>query len=171
MSRPGGVARAARRGHARVWARLGWCVLVGVAGATGFACDREAADERPERVVEEFIARMQRVHGDEQAARDAFELLWSEAQANLAERAKRATAVSGRKIAPEEMIVPSRFTPEFKPRHYEARVEGQWAVVTVEGEASMAQKRQVKCVLEEGHWRVVLELPPLPPIQKRSDAG
>jgi hypothetical protein len=134
-------------------------------------CDREAADERPERVVEEFITRMQRVHGEQGAAREAYDLLWSEAQANLAERAKRATAVSGRKIAPEEMLVPSRFTPEFKPRHYEARVEGQWAVVSVEGEGPTPPRREVKCVLEEGHWRVVLELPALPPIQKRSDAG
>jgi hypothetical protein len=134
-------------------------------------CDREVADERPERVVEEFIGRMQRVHGDREAAREAYEHLWSEAQANLAERAKRASAVSGRKIAPEEMLVPSRFTPEFKPRRYEARVQGQWAVVSVEGEASTPQRKQVKCVLEEGHWRVVLEFPALPPIQKRSDGG
>jgi hypothetical protein len=147
------------------------CVVAGAALAMLVGCDREAADERPERVVEEFIARMQRVHGEQGAAREAYELLWSEAQANLAERAKRATAVSGRKIAPEEMLVPSRFAPKFKPRHYAAQVEGQWAVVTVEGEGPTPPQRQVKCVLEEGHWRVVLELPALPPIQKRSDAG
>ncbi len=171
MKRSGGAKRAEPGPPAGGWVSVAASVLVGVVWATVVGCDREAADERPERVVEEFIARMQRVHGEQAGAREAYELLWSEAQANLAERAKRATAVSGRKIAPEEMLVPSRFTPEFKPRHYEARVEGQWAEVTVEGEGPTPPRRQVKCVLEEGHWRVVLELPALPPIQKRSDAG
>jgi len=164
-----GPVGSSRRGGAG--RRIAAGVLAAVVGASVGGCDREAADERPERVVEEFIARMQRVHGEEKAARDAYELLWSEAQANLAERAKRATAVSGRKIAPEEMLVPSRFTPEFRPKHFGARVQGQWAVVTIEGEGPTPPRREVKCVLEEGRWRVVLEVPALPPIQKRSDAG
>ena len=84
--------------------------------------------------------------------------------ANLAERAKRASAVSGRKMAPEEMLAPSRFSLRFKPRHYQARIQGQWAVVTITGEAP------VRLSLEELSRRVVLELPPLPPIQKRPDA-
>ena len=133
-------------------------------------CEPEPVDARPERVVEEFIVRMQRVHGDPEAARAAYDLLWAETRANLVERAKRASAVSGRAIAPEEMLAPSRFSLRFKPRHYSAQVNGKWATVTVTGEAPATQRREIRCTKERSGWRVVVELPPLPPIQKRPGA-
>jgi hypothetical protein len=138
--------------------------------ALGTACEREAPDAKPESVVAEFIERMQRVHGNPKSARAAYELLWSDSKLNLAERAKRASALSGRKVAPEEMLTPSRFSIEIRPRHMSARVEGDWAVVTVTGESQDA-RAEVKCVREDGSWRVVLEMPPVSPIQMRDDAG
>jgi hypothetical protein len=137
-----------------------------VAGAG--ACKAEPIDARPDRTVEEFVLRMQRVHGDPKTARPAFDLLWSEAKRNLAERAKRASSVIGRKVAPEEMLAPSRFTLRFAPRRFDARVDGDWAIVTMSGELADA-RHDVKCVREDGSWRVVLDLPLLPPIQKRSE--
>src|SRR4051812_32322317 len=86
------------------------------------ACDAEAVDSSPERVVSELIERMQHVHGDNKAAHAAYELLWSDARHNLAERARRASAVAGREIAPEDMIAPSRFSLAFKPKKISARV-------------------------------------------------
>lgn len=147
---------------ARVAAAL--CLLLG-------GCEREAPDAEPERVVREFVERMQRVHGNPTSARAAYDLLWSDAKQNLAERAKRASALSGRKVAPEEMLVPSRFSLRFTPRRYQAEVHGDWAMVTVSGEAPETQREQMKCVREDGSWRVVLEVPPVPPIQQRDDAG
>lgn len=142
-----------------------------LAAALLMACAREEIDQHPERVVEELLDRMQRVHGSPKNARAAYDLLWSEAKNNLAERAKRASALSGRNIAPEEMLAPSHFTLRFRPKRYSARIQGEWAVVTIHGESPDAQRATVKCVLEDGTWRVVLELPPLPPIQQRPDAG
>ncbi len=139
------------------------CVLAG--------CEAEANDSTPERVVQEFIDRMQRVHGDPHAARLAYELLWSDARRNLAERAKRASSVAGREIAPEEMLAPSHFSLVYPPKKLTSRVDGDWAEVTVSGETNAAPPHIVKCVREDGHWRVVLELPPLPPIQRRPDGG
>jgi hypothetical protein len=133
------------------------------------ACEEDAADSEPDRLVAEFIRRMQRVHGDHKAARAAYELMWSDARRNLAERAKRASDVAGREIAPEEMLPPSRFSLHRKPRRYEARVDGDWAEVSISSEGGGVDR--VKCVREDGKWRVVLELPPLPPIERRADAG
>jgi hypothetical protein len=95
--------------------------------------------------------------------------LWGEARRNLAERAKRASDVAGREIAPEEMLPPSRFSLHHKPRRYEARIDGDWAEVTVTGEDGSTDR--VKCVREDGNWRIVLELPPLAPIERRLDGG
>jgi hypothetical protein len=139
--------------------------------ALQLGCEAEANDSTPERVVQEFMDRMQRVHGDSHAARLAYELLWTDARRNLAERAKRASAVAGREIAPEEMIAPSHFSLAYQPKKLSSRVDGDWAEVTVSGESSAAALHIVKCVREDGHWRVVLELPPLPPIQHRPDGG
>jgi hypothetical protein len=132
-------------------------------------CEAEAVDGAPDRVVSEFIERMQRVHGDSKAAHQAYELLWSDARHNLAERARRASAVAGREIAPEDMLAPSRFSLAFKPKKVTAREDGDWAEVTVSG--ADAEQRVIKCVREDSHWRVVLELPPLAPIQRRGDGG
>jgi hypothetical protein len=140
---------------------LGLCLFVA-------ACEREAVDADPERVLEEFVKRMQRVHGDPKSARAAYDLLWVEARRNLAERAKRASSVTGREVAPEEMLPPSRFSPKFVPKRYTATIDGDWALVQVSGEVSDAPAHSVRCVREDGRWRVVLELPPLTPIQHRS---
>ncbi len=145
----------------RSWATA--CALVAL------GCREESSDIEPDRVVAEFITRMQRVHGDRKAARAAYELLWSDARRNLAERAKRASDVAGRELAPEEMLPPSRFSLHHKPRRFEARIDGDWAEVTVYGEDRAVDR--VKCVREDGSWRVVLELPPLPPIERRLDGG
>ena len=145
------------------------CLLAMPLLASLLGCEEEASDGEPERVVSEFIQRMQRVHGERKAARAAYDLLWSDARRNLAERAKRASDVAGREIAPEEMLPPSRFSLRHKPRHFEMRVDGDWAEVTVTGEDGAVDR--VKCVREDGKWRVVLELPALAPIERRLDGG
>ena len=133
-------------------------------------CARREEEDTPERVVQEFIDRMQRVHGDAQKSKLAYELLASGAQANLDERARRASATVGRTVAPEEMLAPSRFYLSFQPRTWSTERGGEWAIVTAEGESPREQTR-IRCVRERGHWRVVLDLPELPPIEQRAPAG
>jgi len=131
------------------------------------ACRREAIDENPERLVAEFILRMQRVHGDARAGRAAFELLYAPAQKNLTERTTRATALVGRKVAPEEMLAPTRFSLAFTPRRISAQIHGETADVTLQAAPPSLEHREIRCVREAGHWRIALELPPLSPIQRR----
>jgi hypothetical protein len=130
------------------------------------ACERQPADGSPEKVVESFIERMRSVHGDPAAGRRAVELLWSKGRENLEERARRATAAAGRSVAPEEMLVPSRFSLRFEPARSSAETRGDWSRVTLFGQ-SPQEVAEVHCVKEEGQWRVVLDMPPLPDIEKR----
>jgi hypothetical protein len=147
--------------------RRGLTAILALGALSALAgCQTDQGDAGPEAVVEELVNRLQRVHGDPKAARAAYDLLWGEAKRGLAERAKRAGAVAGRDVAPESMIAPTRFSLAFIPRRYTARIDGDWAVVSITGE-SASQYHEVKCVREDGRWRVVLVIPPLPPIQRR----
>jgi hypothetical protein len=137
--------------------------------AAGLGCETQSVEDRPERVVQEFVERMRRVHGEEGASRSAHDLLWLEAKNNLAERAKRASAVSDRKVAPEDMLAPSHFTLRFEPRRYVAREQGDVAIVTAIGEDAN-QRAEIKCVREAGLWRVALALPVPPPITRRAES-
>lgn len=144
-----------------------WTLLATLALLFTAACEAAPVDALPETVVREFVERMRRVHGDPVAAHAAYDLLWREGKTNLIERAKRATAVMGRTVAPADMLAPSRFSLNFRPKSYRARVQGKWAIVTVTGEVA-GQLREIKSTREADGWRVALELPPLSPIQKRA---
>jgi hypothetical protein len=146
----------------RLAATLCFGAFVGLA-----ACAQRSEGDSPERAAQEFIDRMQRVHGDVQKSKAAYELLASEAQANLVERAQRASATIGRVVAPEEMLAPSRFYLSFPPRSWSTERGAGWAIVTAEGEAPH-ERHQIRCVLENGRWKVVVDLPELPPIERRA---
>ncbi len=92
------------------------------------------------------------------------------AQQNLAARAQRYSAASGRAISPDAMLVPSRFVLRFEPQRFSAQISGSYARVEVLGPLA-SDRAQVPCVLEDGAWRVDLGLPPLPPVQMRPGSG
>jgi|GEM_PF-386834 len=163
------IGASASQGMAKRFLRLAQRVGLAAALSLLLSCEPTAVDSRPELVVREFIERMNRVHGEPLAARAAYDLLWSEAKKNLSERAKRATAVLGKTVTPEEMLAPSRFSLNFKPKAFRARIQDRWAIVTVTGEVAATQQAEVKCTEEASGWRVALELPMVSPIRKRAN--
>jgi hypothetical protein len=143
-------------------------LLLVLAAVQPFAgCAQRSEEDSPERSVQEFVDRMQRVHGDVQKSKAAYDLLASQAQANLKERAQRASAAAGRVVRPEEMLAPSRFYLAFQPRSWSTELGPGWAVVTAEGE-SPRERHAIRCVREDGRWKVVIDLPDLPPTEHRS---
>ncbi|HEY4118793.1 MAG TPA: hypothetical protein VGM56_13100 [Byssovorax sp.] len=141
--------------------------LAAAALLTLAACARKPPDATPEGAVREFVERMRAVRGDAQDAKAGYELLSKRAQANLTERAQRYSFASGKPIAAEMMITPSKFALRFEPQRYVAvQVAGSFALVEVTGLAA-DQRARVPCVFEGTGWRVDMALPPLPPVQKR----
>lgn len=158
MSTPPPAWRRPRAPDLRAWLTVG---LFAVS-----ACAQRSDEDSPERVAQELIDRMQRVHGDPQKSKAAFDLLAAEARANLTERATRASAAVGRVVKPEEMLAPSRFYLSFQPRSWSSERGPGWAIVTVVGEEADEQK-QIRCLREGDEWKVVVDLPELPPIEHR----
>jgi hypothetical protein len=68
------------------------------------------------------------------------------------------------------MLAPSRFFLSFQPRSWNTEHGPDWAVVTAEGE-SPSQRKQIRCVREQGHWKVMIDLPELPPLERRDSTG
>lgn len=140
------------------------CAFVLSVGAP--ACSRRAPNATPDGAVKELVERMQRVQGDPRDANAVYVLLSKRAQANLTARAQRYSAASGKAIAPEAMIVPSRFLLRFEPQRYSAQIAGSHALVIIEG-IRPEERAQIPCVYEDNTWRVDLPLPSLPPVQMR----
>ena len=145
-----------------------WCrgAFFGAVVFLAAACSRRPPNATAEGAVREFVERMRRVDGDPTDAKAAFDLLSKRAQQNLAARAQRYSAASGKTIAPEAMLVPSRFLLRFEAQRYTAQVAGTQALVEVVG--LLAHERaHIPCVFEEDAWRVNVVLPQLPPVQMR----
>ncbi len=138
------------------------CLLVAL---LNLGCEKESRDEAPGAVAMDFVRAMRRVHGHVDAARQAYDFLWEPARKNLKERARRASALSGRELHPGELIVPSWFALHLIPERYEQRIDGGWAQVNLIDAAG--QSSTARLVNEEGKWKIALELPPLSPIRSR----
>jgi hypothetical protein len=145
-----------------------WIVITCLCTASvlGSGCAPRPANATPEGAVREFIDRMRSVGGEPAAAKAAYAVFSKRTRQNLAERAQRYSAASGKTIAPEAMIVPSRFMIRFEPQRMTSTVVGTHALVEVIG-LGPDERAKVTCTFEDDGWRVDLELPPLPAVQVR----
>ena len=156
-----------RRHHVRSWIVV---LSLWVLGLFSTGCAPRPANATPEGAVREFIDRMRIVGTEPTAAKAVFAVLSKRTRQNLAERAQRYSAASGKTIAPEAMIVPSRFTLRFEPQRMTSQVVGSHALVEVIG-LNADERAKVTCAFEDDGWRVELELPPLPAVQVRPGSG
>lgn len=133
-------------------------------------CSRKPVNATPEGAVREFTERISRTGADPNAAKAAFDLLSKATQANLAERAARYTAASGKHIRPEEMIAPQSYIERFAAHEFKSKIVGSKALVTIVG-AEPNQTAEIPCVLQDGVWMLELPLPVLMPVapNPRSD--
>ncbi len=139
--------------------------LAVLCAAVAAGCSRPSPDATPEGAVRELSLHLARYHdGDPAEAKLAFGLLSRSARENLAARADRFSAASGKRIEPELMIAPASYVSRFEARELSARIEGPYAVVTAVG-LLPEERAQIPCVYEDGGWRVHVDLPPLAPVR------
>jgi hypothetical protein len=131
-------------------------------------CEQEQSPPGPKEVVLDFIVAMRSVHGGPESGVRVVKLLWEPARDNLQERARRASALSGRELNPAEMIAPSWFALRLVPEETQERLDGRWAEVLLLG--ASGERALARCVMEGEDWKVALELPPLAPIRQRDTA-
>jgi len=126
------------------------------------SCARAPADATPEGAVDRFLEACEQAPHDPTAAARAYALLAPSSRKSLELRAQKATAVMGRPMAPEQMLVPG-FTPlrfEVSKTTTTMEQDGFRALVDVYGPDPQTQHARVPVVREGDVWRVVVAFPP-----------
>ena len=126
-------------------------------------CRRTPSDGTPEGALRLWLEHMERAAHDTRAAREAYGLLGPVARANLEERARRTSLLTGRRVEPFEMLAPGRFGLRFRPKRMKARGPGAPCAIDVAGDDARAEQATVPCAEEasaEGpRYRLEPELP------------
>jgi hypothetical protein len=134
-------------------------------------CSSAASDETPSGALRLFLDAMERGNREPAALEEAYHLLATPSRRALQRRAHdanadaarvRGTGENWRGFEAGEMLVPGRFRMNFTPARggsgMQERITGERAIVHV---TSQDRRRQadVSLVREQGHWRVLLEIP------------
>ena len=129
------------------------------------ACNARRQDATPEGAVRELCDRLSHMSGDPTTSRAVFDLLSKSTRENLEARAHRYGAASGKNIAPAAMLAPSSLVEQWSARELHATIVGTNALVEVHG-LRPDQHTEIRCVYEDGGWRVIVDLPPLPEVKQ-----
>jgi hypothetical protein len=128
------------------------------------SCAPKAADATPEGALDAFLSACETVSSDPQASAKAFALLAPSARRSLEERAKRASAITGKAVAPEQLLVPSwtpiRFEIAKTSTTFDQGKEGSTATVDVFGVEEATQHVRIPMEREGEAWRVRVVIPP-----------
>ncbi|MBL8741585.1 MAG: hypothetical protein JNK04_10840 [Myxococcales bacterium] len=133
-------------------------------------CKPKQPNETPEGAVRELVEQLKALDGTERSAKAAFDLLSAETKKNLELRAERYSNASGKHIEPEMMLAPASFILRFNPRELQSEVRGGYAIVRARG-LLPEESAEIRCVYENGGWRVDVALPALSPVVIRARDG
>ncbi len=125
------------------------------------SCGRKPPDATPEGAVDRFLQACEEAPHDPTAAARAYALLAPPARKSLEARAQRATAVMGRPMSPEQMLVPG-FTPirfEISKTTTTLDADGAHATVEVFGPDPTTQHAKIPVEREGDAWRVAIAFP------------
>ena len=124
------------------------------------------SDSTPEGAVKTFVRVSAHAFADSHASRTTYELLAEPARENLALRAKRYAAATGKGVAPERMLAMTKLELRFEPETYKARIDSDRASVEVRG-IRQGETATVPCVHEKNGWRLDVKLPGLLPMERQ----
>jgi hypothetical protein len=128
------------------------------------SCGRKAADATPEGALDAFLSACESVSSDPHASAKAFALLAPSARRSLEDRAKRASAITGKAVSPEQLLVPSwtpiRFEVAKTTTTFDAGKDGPTATVDVFGLEESTQHVRIPMEREGEAWRVRVVIPP-----------
>lgn len=125
------------------------------------ACARTPADQTPAGALDMFLDACEQSPRDPGAASRAFKLLAPSSRRALELRAQRSTALLGRPVSPEQVLVPG-FTPlrfEISKTTTTLAPDGNHATVEVLGPDPATQHAKVPMEREGPAWRIVLNIP------------
>ena len=126
------------------------------------SCAQAPADATPEGAVDRFLQACEEAPHDPSAAARAFALLAPAARKTLEARAQKATAVMGRPMTAEQMLVPG-FTPlrfEISKTTTTIEPDSMHATVDVYGPDPATQHARVPLEREGASWRIAIVFSP-----------
>jgi hypothetical protein len=144
-------------------------LLVAVA-VQATACAKKPADATPEGAVESFLHEIDDAPRDPSAAARAYALLAEAPRESLRLRAERARSITGQRATPETMLAPLWSPARFEIERVKSRpgADASHVLVDVYGVDPGAQHVTVPVVREGDRWRIVLAIPPPPPVDPPS---
>lgn len=125
------------------------------------ACGRAPVEATPEGALDKFLAACEDAPRDPQAAARAYAMLAPTSRKALELRAQRATAVTGRPVTAEQMLVPGFGPLRFEVSKTTTSIDKDdlHATVDVFGPDPHTQHAKIPLEREGAAWRVVLAIP------------
>lgn len=136
-------------------------ILVLLATAILSSACRSRPDATPEGAVQELLRASASAGHDPSAAAQVYALLAPSSRRSLEDRARRATAITGKPVSPEQMLVASWTPIRFEIVRTTTRVDGDRATVELFGPDPGTQHASIPLEREGEAWRIVVVVPPV----------